>query len=513
MKVFPNDEVYMKRALVSLALVINFLLPQPASAAVTVTEIDSAPYPIALAVDTGDNIFIGDSNNTNAALQGLVVIPASSGTIFGQSVTASTRKLLVATASASPVVGVAVMSSGIVVYATNNGNLYALSNTTSTLFGVSISPNTATLIKSGTGINGGIVFDSTGNLFGIYVATGDLIAIPVNSGTLYGISVTANQPNTLYSSGSRWFWDLALDSAGNIFISDGWSGSPGVYVLPKITSTLYGQSFTANTFAKVTALGDVTRYAGIDIDSTDTIFVNAYYNSTYVLSSTTKNIFETTVNANSATEIVSTRSYVDQGLGLTSGGDLILGGPSSTLRVTAVAPATAPAAPTLNSVTGGNKQLTIAFTAGADGGAAITDYEYSLNGGSYVSAGTTASPFTITGLSGRTAFSVTIKARNSVGLSSASSSLSATTTDTSLDASEAAATEAARVASAAEAAKKAKEQKELTELLSVIPSIAGLALNLGDLANSVLSTTCVKGKTVKNVKKGAKCPKGFVKKK
>ena len=175
--------------------------------------------------------------------------------------------------------------------------------------------------------------------------------------------------------------------------------------------------------------------------------------------------------------------------------------------------ATAPAAPNLNSVTGGNKQLSITFTSGGDGGAAITDGEYSLNGGAYISAGTTTSPFTITGLSGRTTYSVTIKARNSAGLSTASSSLSATTTDASRDASEAAAAEAARLAAAAEAAKKAKEQKELTELLSIIPSIAGLALNLGDLTNSLLTTKCVKGKTIKYVKKGAECPKGFVKRK
>jgi hypothetical protein len=78
------------------------------------------------------------------------------------------------------------------------------------------------------------------------------------------------------------------------------------------------------------------------------------------------------------------------------------------------------------------------------------------------------------------------------------------------------AAEAARLAAAKaaeDAARRAKEQKELTELLSVIPSIAGLALNLGDLTNSVLTTKCVKGKTIKYVKKGAKCPKGFVKKK
>jgi hypothetical protein len=188
----------------------------------------------------------------------------------------------------------------------------------------------------------------------------------------------------------------------------------------------------------------------------------------------------------------------------------------------AISLAAAPAAPTLNSVTSGDRRVTISFTAGANNGAAITDYEYSLNGGAYTSAGTTTSPFTITSLSGRTAYSVTIKARNSVGLSTASSSLSATTTDSSLDASEAAAeaarvaaanAEAARVAAAnAEAARKAKEQQELTEILAIIPKIAELTLSLGETTKSLYSTKCVKGKTTKFVKKGAKCPKGFLKK-
>ena len=185
--------------------------------------------------------------------------------------------------------------------------------------------------------------------------------------------------------------------------------------------------------------------------------------------------------------------------------------------------ASAPAAPTLNSVSAGDRRVTIAFTAGAENGAAITDYEYSLNGGSYVSAGTTTSPFTITGLTGRANYSVTLKARNSSGLSAASTSLSATTTDSTLDASEAAAAEAARVAAlnaeaariAAEvaAAKKAKEQKELTEILSLIPELGKLSLNIGETSKALTGIKCVKGKTIKYVFKGEKCPKGYVKKK
>ena len=191
---------------------------------------------------------------------------------------------------------------------------------------------------------------------------------------------------------------------------------------------------------------------------------------------------------------------------------------TTTLTRTVVAQTlTAPGAPTLNTVTAGDKRLTIAFTAGATGGSAITDYEYSLNGGAYISAGTTTSPFTITGLSGRTSYSVTIKAKNSVGLGTASSSVSTTTTDSALDASDAAAArvaaaaETARVAAAAQAARLAREQQELINILALIPKLGELTLSLGETTKSLYSTKCVKGKTIKSVKKGAKCPKGFVK--
>jgi hypothetical protein len=74
--------------------------------------------------------------------------------------------------------------------------------------------------------------------------------------------------------------------------------------------------------------------------------------------------------------------------------------------------------------------------------------------------------------------------------------------------------EAARVAAAnAEAARKAKEQQELREILALIPSIGELTLSLGETTQSLYSTKCVKGKTTKYVKSGAKCPKGYVKKK
>ena len=72
---------------------------------------------------------------------------------------------------------------------------------------------------------------------------------------------------------------------------------------------------------------------------------------------------------------------------------------------------------------------------------------------------------------------------------------------------------AAVAAAQAEAARKAREQQELIEILALIPKIGELTLSLGETTKALYSTKCVKGKNAKYVKKGSKCPKGYVKKK
>ena len=69
---------------------------------------------------------------------------------------------------------------------------------------------------------------------------------------------------------------------------------------------------------------------------------------------------------------------------------------------------------------------------------------------------------------------------------------------------------AALAAAAAASAKRAAEQKELTEILALIPEIAKMSLALGETTKSLYEQKCVKGKSIKYVKSGAKCPKGYV---
>ena len=78
-------------------------------------------------------------------------------------------------------------------------------------------------------------------------------------------------------------------------------------------------------------------------------------------------------------------------------------------------PRTTPGAPTIGTITPGDGQLSVAFTSGSDGGSAITDYKWSIDGTSYTTRAGTASPIVITGLSNGTAYTVGIRAVNAAG--------------------------------------------------------------------------------------------------
>jgi hypothetical protein len=184
-----------------------------------------------------------------------------------------------------------------------------------------------------------------------------------------------------------------------------------------------------------------------------------------------------------------------------------------------------PDAPSLDQVQVlGENSVRLTFTAPTFTGAGVvTQYEVSVRDPSGATVLDTqlftpspsvargaSSTLTVVGLSRGTtyAFSLkSIKIANSVEYGSYQSySLTATTSSPSTGGG--AADELRRQQEAAAA--KQKQDKELKEILSLVPSIAGLSQSIAGLGNSLLlPKKCVKGKLVKNVKAGAKCPKGY----
>ncbi len=431
-----------------------------AFAGVTATTIYSLGYPVGLAEDSSGNIYIADDHNSDASKKGIVVVPATTGTLFGQAVTAGTPKTIVAVSNPA---GIAISSGGILVWSLANGDIYGLSSSGQTLFGVFLTANTVTQIASDTGLRGGLDFDSSGNLFGVYIATGTFSVLPIASGTLFGQSVTANTSKTLYS-GSNWFWDLAVDSSGNIFLADGW-GLQGVFVMPVSTGTLLGQSVTANTVERLTAFG-TARYAGIDADDSDAIYANEYGGTTKVISPTSRTVFQTSLTANTLTNLSSTSGYILQGLLIASNGDIISGG-SSTYRLVATPDLTVPGAPTIGAVTAlSPTSASIAFTAPtSNGGATIQGYTATSTPGSITGQvfQSGSGSITVTGLTSSTAYTFRVTASNSVGTSTSSSaSISVTTTATN----EEIAAQAAAASRAAAAKREVEKRSARDEMVT-----------------------------------------------
>ncbi len=98
-----------------------------------------------------------------------------------------------------------------------------------------------------------------------------------------------------------------------------------------------------------------------------------------------------------------------------------------------ITPAQVPDAPTIGTVTAGNAQATVPFTAPAfDGGAAITSYTATSSPGGFTGTINQAGSgsITVTGLANGTAYTFTVTATNAIGTSAASSASNSVTPST-----------------------------------------------------------------------------------
>jgi len=85
-----------------------------------------------------------------------------------------------------------------------------------------------------------------------------------------------------------------------------------------------------------------------------------------------------------------------------------------------------PGAPTIGIVTPINTKLIVNWTPGSNGNSPITDMEYSLNSGGWISSGSISSPITISSLTNGSSYSVRIRAKNLIGYGSESTPVSGT---------------------------------------------------------------------------------------
>ena len=106
-----------------------------------------------------------------------------------------------------------------------------------------------------------------------------------------------------------------------------------------------------------------------------------------------------------------------------------VGSTTATSNTTATVAANVPLAPTIGTATlSGSTSASVTFTPPADnGGAAITSYTVTSSPGGITASGS-SSPITVSGLSGGTSYTFTVKANNSAGSSASSSASNSITT-------------------------------------------------------------------------------------
>ncbi len=290
-----NTLIGLLASTLGLLVVLPFLGAAPAGAAELVPRITNQSAMVDVALDAAGNIYESESNgNVN-------VWPVSSGTVFGHSVISGQANTLV-TLHNTP--GIAFDGNGDLFIADENGptggSISVLPAASGTIFGQPVTADTLTTIVSGIDNPIGIAFDEAGNLY--YATQNDINVVPLATGTLYGQAVTADTPAVLVSGLVQGGF-MAFDSNQNLFYSDVGnqvSGASSVNVLSASGGTIFGQAVTADTpTALVTGLTDA---AGLAVDGANNLYVD-YYGTVAALSNTSGPLYGTAVTPDVLTPI------------------------------------------------------------------------------------------------------------------------------------------------------------------------------------------------------------------
>ncbi len=232
------------------------------------------------------------------------------------------------------------------------------------------------------------------------------------------VAVASGGTNRVMTSGDGVTWTAQTAAAANTWISVTYGNGTFVAVAlfpfggPQVMTSADGVTWTARTAAAANFWWSVT-----------------YGNGTFVAVSTGgTNRVMTSVDG--VTWTAQSAAAANSWYSVTYGsGKFVAVAADGASRVMTLESASAPAAPTSLVATPGDGSVSVAFTAGSDGGASISNYKYSTDDGSswsVFSPSVTSSPVSITGLTNGTTYKVKLKAVNSVGDGAASDAVSVT---------------------------------------------------------------------------------------
>jgi sugar lactone lactonase YvrE len=259
-------------------------------------------YPSRTALDSLGNLYITDTSNSR-----LRIVAKTSGTYFGQAMTAHSIYTLAGTGAASfsgdggPAAS-ASMSSPLGVSVDGGGNIYlverdnnrirVIAHANGGLFGISMTANYIyTIVGGGQGSYEGdgkisnagplytpygVATDTNGNIYLADSNNNRIRFVPKTSGSYFGQSMTANFLYTIAGNGSasyggdgavatagqiRFPNGVTLDSEGNVYITD--TNNHRIRFVPKTNGTYFGQSMTANYIYTIAGTG-AAGYSGDD---------------------------------------------------------------------------------------------------------------------------------------------------------------------------------------------------------------------------------------------------------
>ena len=250
-----------------------------------------------VAVDASGNLYIPDYANNKIRM-----VPVTSGTYFGLTMTANYIYTIAGNATTTLVENVVATSSGLNlpygVAVDASGNVYIVDNNnyrirmvpkvSGTYFGKTMTANyiytiagnggtTATdyVVATSSGINnpGGVAVDASGNLYIQDNGNNRIRMVPVTSGTYFGLTMTANYIYTIAGNATTTSTDyvvatssginnqyvygngVTVDAAGNLYITDGTvSSNVKIRMVPKTSGTYFGQAMNATYIYTIAGL-------------------------------------------------------------------------------------------------------------------------------------------------------------------------------------------------------------------------------------------------------------------